>query len=245
MRRTGWDLMFDGTHCDFLVILSELLAAGRDVWDAEDNMPHTSPPEDEARLRRIVSAVDGVFDRCEDTIRSMDVSMRCWLRSSDPHRPYKAPFELVGRQATTYTYRRLDLTLRLLYFLMTEEFEDGQSKSTLLVYFSGVLGLTSDGSGFRRPGNYTTNLSALIYCARLVVVEVLLPRTGHDYVGYPARPRHGQLDILNRVRRKTMCLASQAPLGEFLSLRAYGRAVTPADGPSFRFNWSDDGQIIS
>ncbi|KAF6805085.1 hypothetical protein CPLU01_16012 [Colletotrichum plurivorum] len=138
-----------------------------------------------------------------------------------------------------------DLTLRLLYFLMTEEFEDGQSKSTLLVYFSGVLGLTSDGSGFRRPGNYTANLSAFIYCARLVVVEVLLPQTSHDYVGYPARPRHGQLDILNRVRQETMCLASQAPLGEFLSLRAYGRTVTPADGPSFRFNWSDDGQIIS
>ncbi|OHW95957.1 hypothetical protein CSPAE12_05386 [Colletotrichum incanum] len=128
---------------------------------------------------------------------------------------------------------------------MTEEFEDGQSKSTLLVYFSGVLGITSDGSGFLRPGNYTANLSAFIYCARLVVIEVLLPRTSHDYVGYPTRPRHGQLDILNRVRRETMCLASQAPLGEFLSLRAYGRTVSPADGPNFRFNWSDDGQTIS
>ncbi|KAK1613528.1 hypothetical protein BDP81DRAFT_336820, partial [Colletotrichum phormii] len=145
-----------------------------------------------------------------------------------------------------------DLTLRLLYFLMTEEFEDGQSKSTLLVYFSRVLGLTSDGTGFRRPGNYTANLSAFIYCARLVIMEVLspqldmlLPQTSHDYVGYPARPRHGQLSILNRVRRETMCLASQAPLGEFLSLRAYGRTVSLADGPSFRFHWSDDGQIIS
>ncbi|KAK2036071.1 hypothetical protein LZ31DRAFT_589514 [Colletotrichum somersetense] len=42
-----------------------------------------------------------------------------------------------------------------------------------------------------------------------------------------------------------MCLASQAPLGEFLSLRAYGRAVSSADGPTFRFDWSDDGQTIS
>ncbi|KAF4473733.1 ATP-dependent DNA helicase tlh1 [Colletotrichum fructicola Nara gc5] len=380
MRRTGWDLMFDGARRDFLVKMSELPDAGRHV---EDDMPLASPPEDEARLRRIVSAVDGVFNRCEDTIRSMDISMRCWLRSTEPHRPYKAPFELVGRQATTYKYRSLvkrllcfcirlwrlplgtrlsqcrrsltiaqscaldalwsdelwntprpddaaaaasparsgavlahgeaadadgrrvlhrttrmrargipshrasnspaggdlsddesdrsaaetddesdfedldanasshtdttedgwatdataspppfpdwspaggyfssaleDLTLRLLYFLMTEEFEDGQSKSTLLVYFGGVLGLTSDGSGFRRPGNYTASLSAFIYCARLVVVEVLLPRTSHDYVSYPARPRSGQLDILNRVRRETI----------------------------FRFDWSDDGQTIS
>ncbi|KAK1838000.1 hypothetical protein CCHR01_19380 [Colletotrichum chrysophilum] len=138
-----------------------------------------------------------------------------------------------------------DLTLRLLYFLVTEDFKDGQSKSTLLVYFGGVLGLTSDGSGFQRPGNYTVSLSAFIYCARLVVVEVLLPRTSYDYVSYLARPRSGQLDILNRVRRETICLGSQAPIGEFLSLRAYGRALATADGPSFRFDWSDDGQTIS
>ncbi|KAH9232182.1 hypothetical protein K456DRAFT_1839806 [Colletotrichum gloeosporioides 23] len=93
MRRTSWDLMFDSACCDFLVKI---------------------PPEDKARLRRIVSAVDGVFNRCEDTIRSMDVSMRCWLRSTEPHRPYKAPFELVGRQATTYKYR--SLVKRLLCF---------------------------------------------------------------------------------------------------------------------------------
>ncbi|KAK1950831.1 hypothetical protein LY78DRAFT_543274, partial [Colletotrichum sublineola] len=126
-----------------------------------------------------------------------------------------------------------DLILRLLYFLVTEEFEDGQSKSTLLVYFSGVLGLTSDGTGFHRPRNYTGNLSALVHCSRLVMLEVLLPQTSHDYVSYPARPRHGQLEKLNAVRREKMCLASQAPLGELLSLRAYSRAVAQSDGPSF------------
>ncbi|OBR02085.1 hypothetical protein CH63R_14386 [Colletotrichum higginsianum IMI 349063] len=114
MRRTGWDLMFDGARRDFLVKMSELPAVGPDAWDAEDDMPSVSTPEDEARLQRIMSAVDGVFDRCEDTIRSMDVSMRCWLRSSEPYRPYKAPFELVSRQATTYKYRRL--VKRLLCF---------------------------------------------------------------------------------------------------------------------------------
>ncbi|KAK1613526.1 hypothetical protein BDP81DRAFT_513408 [Colletotrichum phormii] len=85
MRRTGWDLMFDGARRDFLVRISR---------------------EDETRLQHIMSAVDGVFDRREDTIRHTDVSMRCWLRSSEPHRPYKAPFELVARRSSTYKYRR-------------------------------------------------------------------------------------------------------------------------------------------
>ncbi|KAK2005687.1 hypothetical protein LZ32DRAFT_545546 [Colletotrichum eremochloae] len=95
MRRTGWDLMFDGARRDLLVKIT---------------------PEDEAWLKRITSAVDGVFDRCEDTIRSTDVSMRCWLRSSEPYRPYKAPFELVGRQAIACKYRRL--VKRLLCFCL-------------------------------------------------------------------------------------------------------------------------------
>ncbi|KAJ0271849.1 hypothetical protein COL940_010779 [Colletotrichum noveboracense] len=47
MRRTGWDLMFDGACCDFLVKMLELLDAG---WHVEDDMPHSSPPEDEAWL---------------------------------------------------------------------------------------------------------------------------------------------------------------------------------------------------
>ncbi|KAK1579886.1 uncharacterized protein LY79DRAFT_693509, partial [Colletotrichum navitas] len=93
MRRTGWDLMFNSAYRDFLVRII---------------------PEDKAQLQRIISAVDSVFDCCKDTIWSMDVSMRCWLCSSEPYRPYKAPFKLVGRQATIYKYCRL--VKRLLSF---------------------------------------------------------------------------------------------------------------------------------
>ncbi|KAK1950832.1 hypothetical protein LY78DRAFT_708415 [Colletotrichum sublineola] len=86
MRRTGWAELFDGARRDILVAI---------------------PPDDEARLQRIVSAVDGLMDRCEDTVRHTDVSMRCWLQSLEPHRPYKAPFELTGRPSTAHRYRRL------------------------------------------------------------------------------------------------------------------------------------------
>lgn len=41
-----------------------------------------------------------VLDRCADTVKHTDVSIRCWLRSQYVDRPYKAPFELVGRDST-------------------------------------------------------------------------------------------------------------------------------------------------
>ncbi|KAF6795410.1 hypothetical protein CMUS01_15927 [Colletotrichum musicola] len=373
MRRTGWAEMFNGARRDLLVWMSQIpsptaSASYHFPLGSEDEATIAkSSSEDEKRLQYLLGAVDDLFDTCEDTIRHTDNSMRCWLRSQDPHRPYKAPFELVGRRATSQAYRRTvkmllcfcvrlwrlplgvrlshcrksltvtqsraidtlwsdnvwadvdmdtsgrpvmeedsdeedetatdnesdsddepgedldkllslqqntnntnfedrptadqdnfgpvlgnnppenavqDLILQLLYFLFTEEYEGGRSGSTLLVYFCGVLGISPDGTVFQRPKNYTKHLSALIYCARLIIMEVLLPWKSHPYAGYPARPRRGQLDRLNEVRREKMCLGSQAPLGELISLRAYGRALSMSDGPSFRVNWSDDGKIL-
>ncbi|KAJ6191987.1 hypothetical protein J3E72DRAFT_443135 [Bipolaris maydis] len=90
MRRTQWAETFVGADRKLLVQLAQI--------------PNK---EDEFKLRHIVTTLDRVFDRCEDTVRHTDVSIRCLLRSSYPDRTYKAPFELVGRKATTQGYRRL------------------------------------------------------------------------------------------------------------------------------------------
>jgi hypothetical protein len=138
-----------------------------------------------------------------------------------------------------------DLLGQVSTLLATEEFTDGRSSSTLLVYFSGILGFSADVSTFRRPRNYTSHLSALIHSIRLLCLETTLPRYAHVYVGWNARPRHGQLQRLDRIRRRFMCAGTQAPMGELLSLRSYGRAISASDGPSFRVLWSDDGQTVS
>ncbi|KAJ5052595.1 hypothetical protein J3E74DRAFT_469583 [Bipolaris maydis] len=90
MRRTQWAETFVGADRKLLVQLAQIPSK-----------------EDELKLRHIVTTLDRVFDRCEDTVRHTDVSIRCLLRSSYPDRTYKAPFELVGRKATTQGYRRL------------------------------------------------------------------------------------------------------------------------------------------
>ncbi len=93
------------------------------------------------------------------------------------------------------------------------------------MYFSGVVGLGSDGSTFKKPAAYTPNLSALVYYCRLIFLETQLPRTSHEHIGLAARPRYNQLGKLQAAQRRTMCLGSQAPVGELLSLRSYGRAA--------------------
>lgn len=107
------------------------------------------------------------------------------------------------------------------------------------------MGFSSDGATYERPRNYTPKLSALIYCVRLCLCEYTLPRFEHPSIGWTVRPSQGQLERLNSVRERFMCNGCQAPMGELLSLRSYGRALSRSDGPSFRVSWSEDSQTVS
>jgi hypothetical protein len=115
----------------------------------------------------------------------------------------------------------MDLVLRLAHFLTTKEYEDGRSSSTLLIYFSGVLGISADGATFKGPLNYTPKLLEIIHCIRLILLESVLPRFAHAHIGWKERPLRGQLDLLNSLRVEKMCLGSQVPMGELLSLHSY------------------------
>ncbi|KAL2137466.1 hypothetical protein VTI28DRAFT_9592 [Corynascus sepedonium] len=149
------------------------------------------------------------------------------------------------RDASISTPDDQDALLQLASFLVTEPFQDGQASSTLLVYFSGVAGLSTDGSWFERPSRYTPKLSALIYCARLILLETTLPRFAYHSIRIPARPRHDQLRRLNEIRARAFCIGSHAPVGELLGLRSYGRKLARSDGPAFYIQWSNDDQIVS
>ncbi|KAK4243060.1 hypothetical protein C7999DRAFT_45037 [Corynascus novoguineensis] len=384
IRRTGWLETFDRANRGFLVRLAQPPCLQSDglrlsiPGDGANQPPIWSLYEDEVRLSRVALALRGLQDRCEDTARHTDVSTRFWLRSADPVRPYRHPFQLVGRQTISRIYWRLflrflcfpfrlwrlsrrarasycrrsltqeqcaalqaawsvfgddpgqtrylqgvedllgsqgmsdadsgsdfdsdsdsdidsntdsdadsyanadfdsntdldsnydpsdqatsssseeeerddsistpddqDALLQLASFLVTEPFQDGQASSTLLVYFSGVAGLSVDGSWFERPSRYTPKLSALIYCARLILLETALPRFAYRSIRIPARPRHDQLRRLNKIRARAFCIGSHAPVGELLGLRSYGRKLARSDGPAFYVQWSNDDQILS
>ena len=134
---------------------------------------------------------------------------------------------------------------RLSLTFLSESVVDGQLSTTLLVYFSGILGMSPDGLTFLRPRNFTSKLSALIYCIRLLVLERTLPRFPHTGDDWPQRPRHSQVLELNQLRQETLCYGVQAPVGEFLSLRAYGRSLANSEGAVFKFFWSDDGRRVT
>ncbi|KAH7186847.1 hypothetical protein DER44DRAFT_754195 [Fusarium oxysporum] len=139
-----------------------------------------------------------------------------------------------------------DVLLRFCYFAIAEDFEGGLASSTMLVYFSAVRGLsTPNGNEYLQPHRFTPVLARLIYCSRLVFLEAVLPHFSRIYGGIARPPRHGLLRRLNAARREYMCDGTLSPMGEFLSLLSYGNTLRRSQGSSFRFHWSDDGEVLS
>lgn len=108
LRRTGWDGILGGANRRLLVALTKLPSTAcrpLRIVDAAGVPAYESPAADEQRLAVIVEAVDWLMDRCHDTVRHTDVSVRRWLRSKYPRQPYKAPFELVTSAHSEKRYR--------------------------------------------------------------------------------------------------------------------------------------------
>ncbi|KAJ9634892.1 hypothetical protein H2199_008756 [Coniosporium tulheliwenetii] len=157
-----------------------------------------------------------------------------------------APSEDLNAATTSFTAVENDQWAELIFGLsisfITEEFTDGQPSSSVLVYYSGILGFTDDGLTFRRAKDYTSCLSGLIYIQRLFLLEYALPYRPYPSLGLDRRPATGHLERLNQVRLQHMVYGCLTPLGEFQSLRAFGRKLAETDPPAFTMRWSEDGQ---
>ncbi|KAG2000827.1 hypothetical protein GB937_010791 [Aspergillus fischeri] len=139
----------------------------------------------------------------------------------------------------------IEMLFKLCVLLMTQTFKDGQPHSSVLVYFSGALGISSQGGYFLPARLFTSHLSALIYIQRLLFLEYALPYKEYSYLGWHCRPSNDHFTQLETVRRRYMLPGSLTALGEFQSLRFLGKQQALLDPPSFFLHWSPDGSTVS
>lgn len=105
MRRTAWAETYKGIDRRWLLAVRGRPAAeGCNLYlGVRGARELYSSSEDERKLATFGRAVDRFFDRCEDTVRHTDHSVRCWLRGQVVGRPYKAPFQLPSRKSTIFS----------------------------------------------------------------------------------------------------------------------------------------------
>jgi hypothetical protein len=133
-----------------------------------------------------VSTIQGA-GLCGSSNKNQEKTAKClagFLSGRSSSSPGEAGAITTTEEKTTPGFEEAlsDLMLRFAQFLATEEYEDRNSSSTLLIYFSGVLGMSADGLTFERALNYTSKLSGLIYCNRLLAIKSTLPRFAHQYI---------------------------------------------------------------
>ncbi|KAM5528226.1 hypothetical protein FOXYSP1_19495 [Fusarium oxysporum f. sp. phaseoli] len=138
----------------------------------------------------------------------------------------------------------LELLYQLCLTISTERFNEGRPSSTLLAFFSGILGFSQDCKHFLLARQFCPYLSGLIYIQRLILMERALPLREYRAIGIPRRPSVNQVDQLNSIRERYMIAGTQHPLAEMTSLRDFGRNIARTEPPSILFSWSDDGEII-
>jgi hypothetical protein len=128
--------------------------------------------------------------------------------------------------------------------LSKQEFLDGDAGSTLLVYFSGVLGFSSDHQHFMLARQFCPSLSGLIYVQRLLFLEYALPLFGYSVLERPPRPLTGQLEHFKAVCNQYITAGSPSALAELFSLRSFGYKISKMDVPPCFLEWSDDNQTV-
>ena len=106
LRRTGWLKTYHGVDRRFALRHREPPARDGQAlhlgsFEGRELFSHA---DDERCLGPVCRALGSFMGRCEDTAQHTEHSIRCWLRSQIPDRPYKAPFELPAYQSTRTKY---------------------------------------------------------------------------------------------------------------------------------------------
>ena len=96
----------------------------------------------------------------------------------------------------------LELIFELAINLSTETVPDNDGDSSLLIYFSGIIGFSHNRGSFLSASRYTPYLSMFIYMIRLLLLECALPLRPYPSLGLAHGPGAHQLQRLNDVRLK-------------------------------------------
>ncbi|EXK23260.1 hypothetical protein FOXG_21972 [Fusarium oxysporum f. sp. lycopersici 4287] len=109
LERTGWERTFEGIDRELLRNLTTapspapshrgliLKGSGNRSGHVRSDERTISSADDERKITALITAVDVVIDRCEQTARTTGRSLLCWLRSVRPHGCYAKPFTFVGK----------------------------------------------------------------------------------------------------------------------------------------------------
>jgi hypothetical protein len=137
---------------------------------------------------------------------------------------------------------RLAKLLELLGSFIFERVRGDRPFGSGLLHFTAMLGIDRDRGILRTAKSYSNMLAAVVYCIRVLGAEILLPSAGR--VGQSDTEAEAAQEHFLHMRREYLAEGSYSPMGECLSLLAYGKSVALATGNDGSVSWSTDKTIF-
>jgi hypothetical protein len=124
----------------------------------------------------------------------------------------------------------------------------GDLTEAALIHFTGVLGIHRRSLAYKSAYVYTPTLSALVWIGRLLFLEYALPMEAYQTLAWPWPSRDSyddQTQRLDEIRLKYLLRGGYHPMGEIITMRAYGKQIVKKEGARANLAWDPDGQSFS
>lgn len=138
---------------------------------------------------------------------------------------------------------RLDDSCTRFCISLLDQTLNGNVYDSLLVVFTAVLGIDRDRDGqvtaqqWRRPEQYTSDLSAMIKMAQILVLARAALGAACGEAEFPA-------SLVDQMQEQFMVFGTRSPMTWMLKIRSYGAAVRDSTTANGYIAWSDDGRVV-
>jgi superfamily II DNA helicase RecQ len=115
----------------------------------------------------------------------------------------------------------------------------GDVFKSAILHFLAVLGIDEEINRLRQANDFSYMLAGVVYCVRVLAVEIILPSTERDDQNEEDDKRFRQ------VRGEYLADGSYSVMSKMLSMLAYGKHLAMNHGNSGAVSWSEDRLILS
>ncbi|KAL1582106.1 hypothetical protein WHR41_09218 [Cladosporium halotolerans] len=115
----------------------------------------------------------------------------------------------------------------------------GHVFKSAILHFLAVLGIDEEINRLRQANDFSYMLAGVVYCVRVLAVEIILPSTERDDQDEEDDKRFRQ------VRGDYLADGSYSVMSKMLSMLAYGKHLAMNHGNSGAVSWSEDRLVLS
>lgn len=110
----------------------------------------------------------------------------------------------------------------------------GDTFKSVILHFLAVLGIDEETGRLRQANDFSYILAGIVYCIRVIAVQVILPSGERD------DQRYEDDDRFKRTRDEFLADGTYSVMSRALSILAYGKSIAPSHSNDGAIFWSDD-----